>query len=515
MKYGGFPVKTRPDWLIAASLLLLSVPVAAQEIREPVLQKLDTVTVQQIVLRPSLLSSRTSDVAVEAGEVEVRTAPTTLRGACPDEILTHSDSDWGPGEYIVQAGFAQGETAAGYYTVDADQFPLRLDLFEVLFATSNAIGQTTTQWTVRIYRGTPDTGGLVAEFSSDDIVLPHLVMPPGTTGTILQFLVDPQDPEQIFIDDDGTQGFTIGVRVDQHNDPGSPCLEAPNQNNNAFPCTDTSGLDVSSGNWLDLVTGPFCLCGQGWLNFQSLPVICRPSGDWVMRATVTPQGCAPVTGACCRGNGTCTDGFTEAECDTVGGSYQGDAVACADVDCPAPTGACCVEATGECIQVDAELCSLGGGLFYGSESCSDFTCFPVGSCCLPDGTCVDAVNPEVCELGGGTFQGDGTTCSAADCPQPLGACCFASGTCTELEEGICLAFGALWLGMDTTCTADACVTEPCDGDVDEDGIVGVDDLLLVIGQWACGGVCSADVDDDGFVGVDDLLIVIGSWGGCS
>ncbi len=508
-------MKTRHSWFVAIAIFLLAIPAASQEIREPLPETLTGVSVQRILLRPSLLSKRPAGTPVDPAAIVALPPSSSGRGDCPDETLSHSDSDWGPGEYIVQAGFAEGETAAGYYTMPADQFPLRLDLFEVLFATSNAIGQTTTHWTVRVYRGTPDTGGLVAEFSSDDIILPHLVMPPGTTGTILQFLVDPQDPEQIFIDDDGSQGFTIGVRIDQHNDPGNPCLEAPNPNNNAFPCTDTSGLDVASGNWLDLVTGPFCLCGQNWLSFSSLPVICRPSGDWVMRATVTPQGCAPITGACCRGNGTCSDGFTESECDTIGGSYQGDSVACVDVQCPAPTGACCVEATGQCIEVDADVCSLGGGQFFATESCSDFICFPEGACCLPDGTCVDAVTPEVCGLGGGTFQGNGTTCAGSDCPQPLGACCFTNGNCSELEEGICLAFGAEWLGMDTDCTGEACLDEPCDGDIDGDGSVGVDDLLRVIGDWACGGICDGDVDSDGFVGVDDLLIVIGSWGSCS
>lgn len=503
------------NWLAATSLFLLAVPAVSQELREPIQESLSDVTVQRIVLRPSLLSKRAPGAPIDPAAVEVMPLPTSARGECPEETVSHTDSDWGPGEYVLQAGFAEGETAAGYYTLSADSFPLRLDLFEVLFATSNAIGQTTTHWTVRIYQGTPDTGGLVAEFSSDDIILPHLVMPPGTTGTILQFLVDPTDPEQIYIDDDGSHGFTIGVRIDQHNDPGAPCLEAPNPNNNAFPCTDTSGLGSPSGNWLDLVTGPFCICGSGWLNFQSLPSLCRPSGDWVMRATVTPQGCAPVTGACCRGNGTCTDAFTEDECDTIGGSYQGDAVECSDVECPAPTGACCVEATGECIEVDAELCSLGGGLFYGTESCSDFVCFPEGACCLPDGSCVDAVTPEVCDLGGGDFQGDGTTCGGSACPQPLGACCFTNGNCSELEESVCIAFGAVWQGMDTTCSEGACNDEPCDGDVNGDGSVGVDDLLLVIGDWACDGVCDGDVTGDAMVNVEDLLVVIAAWGDCS
>ena len=51
------------------------------------------------------------------------------------------------------------------------------------------------------------------------------------------------------------------------------------------------------------------------------------------------------------------------------------------------------------------------------------------------------------------------------------------------------------------------------GDINGDGFVGVDDLLIVIANWGpCGPVCDADINGDGFVGVDDLLIVIANWG---
>ena len=60
-----------------------------------------------------------------------------------------------------------------------------------------------------------------------------------------------------------------------------------------------------------------------------------------------------------------------------------------------------------------------------------------------------------------------------------------------------------------TCPAD------CDGDIDEDGQINVNDLLAIIAAWGidCVG-CSEDVNDDGDVNVADLLIVIGAWGSC-
>ena len=54
----------------------------------------------------------------------------------------------------------------------------------------------------------------------------------------------------------------------------------------------------------------------------------------------------------------------------------------------------------------------------------------------------------------------------------------------------------------------------CIGDTDDDGSVGVDDMLLVIANWGpCVG-CDADVNKDGDVGVDDVLLIISSWGPC-
>jgi hypothetical protein len=49
-------------------------------------------------------------------------------------------------------------------------------------------------------------------------------------------------------------------------------------------------------------------------------------------------------------------------------------------------------------------------------------------------------------------------------------------------------------------------------DINDDGVVNVDDLLLVIAAWGpCPG-CDADVNGDDTVGVDDLLLVIACWG---
>ena len=55
------------------------------------------------------------------------------------------------------------------------------------------------------------------------------------------------------------------------------------------------------------------------------------------------------------------------------------------------------------------------------------------------------------------------------------------------------------------------VEPPCPADLDEDGLVGVMDLLAVVAGW---GQAEADIDGDGLAGVSDLLLVLAHWGLC-
>ena len=55
----------------------------------------------------------------------------------------------------------------------------------------------------------------------------------------------------------------------------------------------------------------------------------------------------------------------------------------------------------------------------------------------------------------------------------------------------------------------------CFGDLNEDGSVGVPDLLILLGFWGpCSPVCLGDLDGDDNVGVKDLLILLANWGPC-
>ena len=52
---------------------------------------------------------------------------------------------------------------------------------------------------------------------------------------------------------------------------------------------------------------------------------------------------------------------------------------------------------------------------------------------------------------------------------------------------------------------------PLLGDINGDGIVNVDDLLLVLGGWGSNPGLPADLNNDGVVNVEDLLIVLANW----
>ncbi|MDG2095709.1 MAG: hypothetical protein P8J89_10620, partial [Phycisphaerales bacterium] len=55
--------------------------------------------------------------------------------------------------------------------------------------------------------------------------------------------------------------------------------------------------------------------------------------------------------------------------------------------------------------------------------------------------------------------------------------------------------------------------ESCAGDLDGDGAVTVDDLLMLLSAFESDG--DGDCDDDGDTDVNDLLILIGVWGPCN
>ncbi len=442
--------------------------------------------------------------------------------AC-DGDSTHTDADFTGGSFIVQAGFAESEIAAATYTMTASSFPLKINTTEVIVATSSTVVTTTTKWTMLFWAGPPDTGTLIASYSSDGEILPHIVMPPGTNGVDVLFQIDPGDPEQIIIPDTASHSFTIGFRIDDHNQQtGTGCnLGDIPSNRNAFPTTDVSGLAQPAKNWLKGVNcGAFgCPPNGGWAKFSSLSSGCRPSGDWVMRCNWSVVNCQPGVGACCLPGGACQQ-LTEASCLSQAGQYKGDGVPCDSGTCPAPTGACCFS-NNFCLNLKQADCTGAGGSWVGANTtCSNGQC-PTGACCLPVGTCIITTQPD-CTAQSGTFKGVGTTCATANCPQPAGACCFPNGFCLQLTQSDCGGVsGAVWKGPFTTCAdgngngeADICEPAYCPSDFDHSGFVDIEDFTAFVLAFEAG-TDDADFDLSGFVDIEDFTgFVLAFEAGC-
>ena len=442
-----------------------------------------------------------------------------LQGACDQLVSSHTNADFGGGSFILQGGFAEEEIAAASFTADPSEFPIRIDLFEVIAGTSGATVSTTTEWSAYFYEGTPRDGVLKYVFASDGKLLPHLELPPGSSLINIQLLVDPGDPEQIFLNNDGSNTFSIAFKIDQHNSQiENPCFVAPPVCCNAFPTTDTGGLQHPEQNWLYALNCGVFGCAAGWTTFAELPSICTPSGDWVMRATWTPFDCGQ-SGACCLDE-ICANNTDESVCLDSGGVWGGPGSICEDFDCESPSqeGPCCFESTNGCITLLAETCAAAGGLpGPAGELCDEYICFPIGAVCLPDGSCIDGVSPGDAEALGGIFVGDGTLCADTFCPAPVGACCFQNNFCLELTEQECAQTGAVWKGIGTTCddlnqddVPDDCQAGPIPGDINGDSVVDGMDLSELLARWGSSNP-DADLTGDGSVSGDDLTILLSNW----
>lgn len=57
-----------------------------------------------------------------------------------------------------------------------------------------------------------------------------------------------------------------------------------------------------------------------------------------------------------------------------------------------------------------------------------------------------------------------------------------------------------------------CVGDPVSGDVDGNGVVDFNDILVLLSFWGPCVECAADLDANGIVDFDDLLLVLANWG---
>ena len=109
------------------------------------------------------------------------------------------------------------------------------------------------------------------------------------------------------------------------------------------------------------------------------------------------------------------------------------------------------------------------------------------------GSCVLTTGDDCTKFQFGLWYGEGTFCQGdtpcspfAGCPPISSACCLDDGRCLVLVPELCVEAGGNPLIVDLTpCFAVNC-PQPCVGDLDDDGNVGIKDFLDLLHNW---GAC--------------------------
>jgi len=109
---------------------------------------------------------------------------------------------------------------------------------------------------------------------------------------------------------------------------------------------------------------------------------------------------------------------------------------------------------------------------------------------------------------------DGTSpdCNGNGQPDECDIAFTVSGDCNEnqIPDECDIGSGAS-LDVDNNGIPDEC---ECLADINGDGTVGVNDLLILLGWWGNDPQGPPDLDGSGEVGVKDLLMLLGAWGAC-
>jgi carboxypeptidase T len=119
---------------------------------------------------------------------------------------------------------------------------------------------------------------------------------------------------------------------------------------------------------------------------------------------------------------------------------------------------------------------------------------------------VETVGPDGPEVMGGWYQTEFNVSTFLEPTAQVQLRFVASDYDPQaLVEAAVDAFAVVRIGCDET----------CEGDLNNDGLVNVSDLLLLLGAWGdCVEPCPFDLNGDNVVNVSDLLILLSNWGAC-
>ncbi len=242
--------------------------------------------------------------------------------------------------------------------------------------------------------------------------------------------------------------------------------------------------------------------------------------------------CGTVLGACCLGDATCSI-ETVAGCTNLGGTWLGENSLCSSCPCvvPCPAGGI---PEGEPVCFPQYVDEYNGGciaamqlfspIAAGDTICGESGVFEIPGDVQPDfdwyeitlGQATDLTWSAEAEFPATIWILDGES----GCADPPTLATASGLECEPLSVSTAVPPGTYWLVIAATLFVDeaqcgarytATVSIGCPADLDDDGMVGINDFLIVIGGW---DTPAGDITGDGTTDILDFLAVLGAWGSC-
>ena len=85
-------------------------------------------------------------------------------------------------------------------------------------------------------------------------------------------------------------------------------------------------------------------------------------------------------------------------------------------------------------------------------------------------------------------------------------------TFIDVDEVNCVTYEDCYCECLTDINGDGVCDTLCSEDLNSDGVVSVQDLLLVLSEFGCSSSCAHDINQDGYVTVADILLILSVFG---
>jgi hypothetical protein len=307
-----------------------------------------------------------------------------------------------------------------------------------------------------------------------------------------------------------------------------------------YNMTDSFGtvlFQMGASNYGSGTSHSFCITAPGNVGCMDTTACNYDSTATTDDGSCTYPGCTDLVACNYSAAAGCNDGScTYPGCQNSTACNYNSAAGCNDGSCVFPgctdSAACNYSAAAGC---DDGSCTYPGCNdsaacnFNAAAGCNDGSCTYPG--CMDSSAC-NYDSTAGCSDGSCVYPGcdDSAACNfniAAGCND--GSCvypgCMNSTACNYdstagCDDGSCILGGC---NDSTACNYDSSAgcddgsceytsCAPCQGDFDENGVIDVQDLLMLLADFGCSGTCIADLDNDGGTATSDILLFLGLFG---